>query len=63
MKNNKQIPELLTLEEAAKTLKVHKETLRRWDKSGKLPAVKVSDRGDRRYKSEDIEKFIEQRKK
>ncbi|KKP68178.1 MAG: binding domain, excisionase family protein [Candidatus Roizmanbacteria bacterium GW2011_GWA2_35_19] len=54
---------LLRIKEAADILGVNPETLRRWDKEGKLPAVKVSVRGDRRYKPEDIEKFIEQNKK
>ena len=54
---------LLRIKEAADILGVNPETLRRWDKEGKLPAGKVSVRGDRRYKPEDIEKFIEQNKK
>ena len=53
---------LLRIKEAADILGVNPETLRRWDKEGKLPAVKVSVRGDRRYKPEDIEKFIERNK-
>lgn len=54
---------LLRIKEAADMLGVNPETLRRWDKEGKLPAVKVSVRGDRRYKPDDIEKFIERNKK
>lgn len=53
---------LLRIREAAEILGVNPETLRRWDKEGKLPAVKVSVRGDRRYKPEDIDRFIEQNK-
>ncbi|MCL4366718.1 helix-turn-helix domain-containing protein [Patescibacteria group bacterium] len=53
---------LLKIREAAEILGVNPETLRRWDKEGKLPAVKVSVRGDRRYKPEDIERFIEKNK-
>lgn len=49
---------LLTLQEAAEMLNLHPETLRRWDNSGKLPAVKVNDRGDRKYRKRDIEKLI-----
>lgn len=45
---------LLTLNEAAAQLNVHPETLRRWDREGKLVAVKVNNRGDRRYKECDI---------
>lgn len=52
---------LLKIREAAETLGVNPETLRRWDRSGKLKAVIVSTRGDRRYKKEDIENFIKNR--
>jgi len=31
---------------------------RRWDRSGKLKAIIISKRGDRRYRKEDIEKLI-----
>ena len=50
---------LLRIKEAAEMLGISTETLRRWDREGKLPAVRVSDRGDRRYKLEDLKKFIE----
>lgn len=53
---------LLRIKEAAEILGVNPETLRRWDHSGKLKAVVVSMRGDRRYKHEDIEKFIDKSK-
>lgn len=49
---------LVKIREAAEMLGVNPETLRRWDRVGKLKAVIVSTRGDRRYKKEDIEKFI-----
>lgn len=49
---------LLTLKEAADLLGVSKETMRRLDRSGELHAVIISRRGDRRYKMEDLEKFI-----
>ncbi len=49
---------LLRIREAAEMLGVNPETLRRWDRDGKLKAIKVSTRGDRRYNIENIEKFI-----
>ena len=58
MKNN-ELSELLTIRQAAKILNVHVETLRRWDKSGKLKAIRISSRGDRRYRKEDIKRFID----
>lgn len=53
---------LLRIKEAADLLGVNPETLRRWDRSGKLKAVVISIRGDKRYKREDIEKFIKEGK-
>ena len=53
-RNNK----LLKLSEAAEILNVHPNTLRKWDKKGILKAVRFGERGDRRYKKEDIEKLL-----
>jgi excisionase family DNA binding protein len=57
-KKNTILPKLLTIRQAAEVLNVHVETLRRWDKKGKLKAIIVNERGDRRYHPEDIEKLI-----
>lgn len=54
---------LLRIREAANILGVNPETLRRWDRSGRLKAVIVSRRGDRRYKQDDIIKFIDKNNK
>ena len=55
---SKRIQKLLKIREAAQILNVNPETLRRWDRSGKLKAIIISKRGDRRYRPEDIEKII-----
>ncbi len=55
------LPELLTIAQVAKILNVHPTTLRRWDKKGKLTAIRVGTRrgvGERRYHREDIIKLI-----
>jgi len=49
---------LLTLAEAAALINVHPETLRRWDNDKTLVAVRVNDRGDRRYRESDILDFM-----
>ena len=54
----KQLPDLLTITETCEALKVHSNTLRNWDKKGILKAIRFGQRGDRRYKREDIDKFI-----
>ena len=61
-KKNTTLPKLLTIRQAAEVLNVHVETLRRWDKSGKLKAFKVNERGDRRYKPGDIENYLKSKK-
>ena len=53
---------LLRISDAAEMLGVNPETLRRWDNSGVLKAVKLGTRGDRRYKRDDLEKIIEKKK-
>ena len=53
-----EIPELIRLTEVARLLKVHKNTLRAWDKKGILVAVRIGEKGIRKYKKEDIIKLI-----
>lgn len=60
---SKPMEELLTLGEAAGILKVHPNTLRLWDKKGVLTAIRIGVKKVRRYKREDIEKFINAKKK
>jgi excisionase family DNA binding protein len=55
---DKKIPELLTLKDACEILKVHPNTLRQWDKKGILVAIRIGEKRARRYRKEDIEKFI-----
>lgn len=53
---------LINIEEAARILNVHKETLRRWDRSGRLKAIRVGSRQDRMYRAADIINALENRK-
>jgi len=57
------IPELITLQEAASVLKVHPNTLRAWDKKGILVAVRIGEKGIRKYKKEDLVKLIDKNSK
>ncbi len=50
---------LLRIKEAAEMLGINPETLRRWDNKGRLQAVRMGKRKDRRYKLEDLQKIIE----
>lgn len=47
-------PDLLTVKEVAKILRVAPLTIKRWGKRGKLPAIRINSRGDRRYKKEAV---------
>jgi len=44
------LPDLLTISEVAQLLRVSPLTIKRWGKKGKLPAIRINSRGDRRYK-------------
>lgn len=49
---------LLRLRQVAEMLDVNVMTLRRWDKDGILPAIRVGKRGDRRYQEKDVLKLV-----
>ena len=53
--------ELLTINEAAKILKVHPNTLRLWDNKGVLKATRIGIKKVRRYRKQDLENFINKR--
>ena len=57
-KQDMEVPELLTLSEASGLLKVHANTLRKWDKNGTLPAIRLGTKRIRRYRKEDIIKNL-----
>lgn len=51
------LPRLLNINQVARVLGVTPPTLRRWDRSGKLKAIRVGSKrkvGERRYRREDI---------
>ncbi|MCS6956696.1 MAG: helix-turn-helix domain-containing protein [Patescibacteria group bacterium] len=52
------LPDLLTIKEVASILRVSPLTIKRWGKSGKLPAIRINSRGDRRYKKEVVLRLL-----
>lgn len=54
----KELPDILTLQQACEVLNCHPNTLRGWDNRGILKAIRFGSRKDRRYKKADILKFI-----
>lgn len=50
----KEVDELISIREAAKVLGVHPSTLRNWDRAGRLKALRVGSRRDRRFKKSEV---------
>lgn len=46
------LPDFLTLREVASLLRVSMLTVKRWHKAGKIEAIRINTRGDRRFKKE-----------
>jgi excisionase family DNA binding protein len=49
---------ILTSREAAFYLNVHINTVRRWHDRGLIPAYRIGPRGDRRFRQEELERFL-----
>lgn len=54
---------MLTVREVAKLLHVHTNTARRWADSGIIRAYRISRRGDRRFRKDDILEFLDEMNK
>jgi excisionase family DNA binding protein len=48
--------------EAGAYLGVHEETIRRWARSGAIPAAKLGNRGGFRFRREDLDQFLDARR-
>ena len=53
-----ELPEVLTITQAAELLNCHPNTLREWDRKGVLTAIRFGERKDRRYRKEDLMKLL-----
>ena len=58
MVKESQISAMLTVEEVARILHIHANTVRRWSDQGLIRVYRISRRGDRRFKREDIARFL-----
>jgi excisionase family DNA binding protein len=53
-----EIMPMLTVKDVARLLHVHVNTARRWSDQGILKSYRITRRGDRRFKQEDIARFL-----
>ena len=53
-----QMGPMLTVREVAQLLHIHSNTVRRWSDRGIIRAYRITRRGDRRFKREDIAQFL-----
>ncbi len=49
---------VLTVREVAKILHVHPNTVRRWSDHGVIRAYHIANRGDRRFRQDDVRRFL-----
>jgi putative resolvase len=59
MNSKEELSEYLTLKQVSELLKIHPNTLRNWDKNGTLKPIRIGERKIRRYKKEDVIRFLE----
>ena len=58
MVNDDRIGPMMTVREVARLLHIHPNTVRRWSDRGIMKAYRITHRGDRRFKMEDIGRFL-----
>lgn len=58
MVSDNQIQPMLPVRDVARLLNMHGNTVRRWSDRGILTAYRINERGDRRYRQEDIARIL-----
>ncbi len=53
------LAKLLTVQEVAELLNVHANTIRQWSNRGLLQSYRIGSRGDRRFRHEDVSRFLD----
>jgi excisionase family DNA binding protein len=53
-----EIMPMLTVKDVARLLHIHVNTARRWSDQGVIKSYRITRRGDRRFKQEDIARFL-----
>ncbi len=57
----KELPNILTMKQACELLNCHANTLRNWEKQGILECFRFGNRGDRRFKKEDVLRLMQKK--
>ncbi|MFC1958838.1 helix-turn-helix domain-containing protein [Chloroflexota bacterium] len=58
MADSSQIEPMLTIREVARLIHIHTNTVRRWSDRGLIKSYRITPRGDRRFRREDVALFI-----
>jgi len=58
MLGHDEIIPMLTIQDVARLLNIHVNTARRWSDQGVIKSYRITRRGDRRFKQEDIANFL-----
>ena len=58
MEKDDRIGPMMTVREVAQLLHLHTNTVRRWADQGIIRAYRITRRGDRRFRQEDIVRFL-----
>ena len=58
MANKSKITPMLTTSDVAHLLNIHINTVRRWSNRGVIKTYRISSRGDRRFRQEDVSSFL-----
>lgn len=58
MLQDNQVMPMLAVKDVARLLHIHVNTVRRWSDNGIIRAYRITRRGDRRFRQEDIARFL-----
>lgn len=58
MLSHDEIIPMLTVKDVARLLHIHVNTARRWSDRGMIRSYRITRRGDRRFRKEDIDRYL-----
>jgi len=58
MSTNSNLRPMLKVREVSRLLRIHANTVRRWSDEVKIRAYRITKRGDRRFRREDVARFL-----